>query len=112
IRGIGVAGGFSMQIQQGNTNDDVHAFENVIKKFVAAAHKNPAINTAFSYYGAHTPSYSLTADREKCQKLGVDISDVFNTMQAYMGGLFVNNFTLYNRTFPVVVQADTAFRAL
>ncbi len=82
------------------------------KKFVAEAHKNPAISTAFSYYGAHTPSYNLTVNREMCEKLGVNISDVFNTMQAYMGSLFVNNFTLYNRTYHVVVQADTAFRAL
>ena len=112
IRGIGQAAGFSMQIQQGNTSDDIHQFETVVKKFVAAAHKNPAISTAFSYYSAHTPSYNLTVDRDKCQKLGVSISDVFNTMQAYMGSLFVNNFTLYNRTFHVVVQADTAYRAM
>ena len=112
IPGIGQAAGFSMQIQQGNTSDDIHAFESVVKKFVAEAHKNPAISTAFSYYGAHTPSYNLTVDREMCEKLGVNISDVFNTMQAYMGSLFVNNFTLYNRTYHVVVQADTAFRAL
>jgi HAE1 family hydrophobic/amphiphilic exporter-1 len=101
-----------MQIEQGNTNDDVYAFENVVKKFVAEAHKNPAIATAFSYYGAHTPSYNLTLDREKCEKMGVNISDVFTTMQAYMGSLFVNNLTLYNRTFHVAVQADTTFRAL
>jgi HAE1 family hydrophobic/amphiphilic exporter-1 len=112
IRGIGQASGYAMQIQQGNTNDDIHQFENVVKRFVAAAHKNPAISTAFSYYSAHTPSFNLTVDRDKCQKLGVSISDVFNTMQAYMGSLFVNNFTLYNRTFHVVVQADTVFRAL
>ncbi|MBS1602825.1 MAG: efflux RND transporter permease subunit [Bacteroidetes bacterium] len=112
IRGIGIAGGFAMQIQQGNTSDDVHQFETVVKRFVAACKKNPAINTAFSYYGAHTPSYLLTVDRDKCQKLGVSISDVFNTMQAYMGSLFVNNFTLYNRTFHVVVQADTVFRSM
>ena len=112
IPGIGQAAGFSMQIEQGNTSDDIHAFEKVVKKFVAEAHKNPAISTAFSYYGAHTPSYNLTVDREMCEKLGVNISDVFNTMQAYMGSLFVNNFTLYNRTYHVVVQADTAFRAL
>jgi Cation/multidrug efflux pump len=112
IRGIGQAAGFSMQIEQGNTNDDVYAFENVVKKFVAEAHKNPAITTAFSYYGAHTPSYDLTVDREKCEKMGVSISDVFTTMQAYMGSLFVNNLTLYNRTFHVAVQADTTFRAL
>jgi hydrophobic/amphiphilic exporter-1 (mainly G- bacteria), HAE1 family len=112
IRGIGQAAGFSMQIQQGNTSDDIHAFEAVVKKFVAAAHKNPATSTAFSYYSAHTPSYSLTVNRDMCEKLGVNISDVFSTMQAYMGSLFVNNFTLYNRTYHVVVQADTAFRAL
>jgi HAE1 family hydrophobic/amphiphilic exporter-1 len=112
IRGIGQAAGFSMQIEQGSTSDDVHAFEAVVKKFVAEAHKNPAISTAFSYYGAHTPSYDLTLDREKCEKLGVNIADVFTTMQAYMGSLFVNNFTLYDRTYHVVVQADTTYRAL
>lgn len=112
IRGIGRAAGFSMQIEQGNTSDDVHKFEAVVKRFVAACKKNPATSTAFSYYGAHTPGYNLTVDREKCQKLGVNISDVFNTMQAYMGSLFVNNFNLYNRTYHVVVQADTTFRAL
>ncbi len=112
IRGIGQAAGFSMQIEQGNTSDDVHAFEKVVKKFVAEAHKNPPISTAFSYYSAHTPSYELNLDREKCEKLGVNISDVFTTMQAFMGSLFVNNFTLYNRTYHVVVQADTTFRAL
>jgi HAE1 family hydrophobic/amphiphilic exporter-1 len=112
IRGIGQAAGFSMQIEQGSTSDDVHAFEGVVKKFVAEAHKNPAISTAFSYYGAHTPSYDLTLDREKCEKLGVNIADVFTTLQAYMGSLFVNNFTLYDRTYHVVVQADTTYRAL
>jgi hydrophobic/amphiphilic exporter-1 (mainly G- bacteria), HAE1 family len=112
IPGIGAAAGFSMQIQQGNTNDDIHAFETVVKKFVAEAHKNPAISTAFSYYGAHTPSYNLTVDRALCEKLGVSISDVFTTMQAYMGSFFVNNFTLYNRTYHVVIQADTAYRAM
>jgi HAE1 family hydrophobic/amphiphilic exporter-1 len=112
IRGIGQAAGFSMQIQQGNTSDDVHQFEAVVKKFVAALHKNPATATAFSYYSAHTPSFNLTVDRQKCEKMGVNISDAFTTMQAYMGSLFVNNFTLYNRTFHVVVQADTVFRSL
>ena len=112
IRGIGLAAGFSMQIQQGNTSDDVHQFETVVKKFVGALKKNPATSTAFSYYSAHTPTYNLTVDRAKCEKLGVNIADVFSTMQAYMGSLFVNNFTLYNRTYHVVVQADTTFRAL
>ena len=112
IRGIGQAAGYSMQIEQGNTNDDVHAFESVTKKFIAEAHKNPAIATAFCYFSAHTPSYEVTLDREKCEKMGVNISSVFTTLQAFMGSLFVNNLTLFNRTFHVVVQADTTFRAL
>ena len=112
IRGIGLAAGFSMQIEQGSSTDDIHQFEKVIRKFVAAAQKVPSTSTAFCYFSAHTPSYDLTVDRVKCQKLGVNITSVFATMQAYMGSLFVNNFTLYNRTFHVVIQADTAYRSL
>ncbi|TSJ37238.1 efflux RND transporter permease subunit [Mucilaginibacter corticis] len=112
IRGIGQAAGFSMQIEQGSSTDDIYAFEKVVKKFVAAAKKTPATSSAYSYFSAHTPSYLLNVDREKCEKLGINISDVFSTMQAYMGSLFVNNFTLYNRTYHVVVQADTSYRAL
>jgi HAE1 family hydrophobic/amphiphilic exporter-1 len=112
IRGIGQAAGFAMQIEQGSSTDDIYAFEKVTKKFVEAAKKNPATSTAYCYFSAHTPSFDLTVDRLKCEKLGVNISDVFSTMQAYMGSLFVNNFTLYNRTYHVVVQADTGYRAL
>ena len=112
IRGIGLAAGFSMQIEEGNSTDDIHAFEKAVQGFVAKAKKIPSIATSFCYFSAHTPSYDLTVDREKCEKLGVNISDVFSTMQDYMGSLFVNNFTLYNRTYHVVIQADTAYRAL
>ena len=111
IPGVGATVGFSFQIEQRNTNDDVHAFENVVNHFIAEANKNPAIAGAFSYYTAHTPNFSLTVDREKCEKLGVNIADVFTTIQAYMGSLYINDFTTYNRTFHVVIQADTNYRA-
>ena len=112
IPGIGQTAGFSFQIEQRNTNDDVHAFEKVVNNFVAEANKNPAISHAFTYFSAHTPSFNLTVDREKCKKMGVSISDVFTTIQTYMGSLYVNDFTLYNRTFHVVVQADTTYRKM
>ena len=112
IRGIGLAAGFSMQIEEGSSTDSIQAFEKAVNKFVAAADKIPATSTAFCYFSAHTPSFDLTVDREKCERLGVNISDVFSTLQAYMGSLFVNNFTLYNRTYHVVIQADTMYRAL
>lgn len=110
IPGIGQTAGFSFQIEQQNTTDDVHKFETVVKNFVDAANKNPAITDAFSYYSAHTPSYNVTVDRERCEKMGVNVSDVFTAIQVYMGSYYVNDFTLYNRTFHVVVQADTTYR--
>jgi HAE1 family hydrophobic/amphiphilic exporter-1 len=112
LPGVGATVGFSIQIEQRSTNDDLHAFEKVVQQFIAEANKQPAIVGATSFYNAHTPGYTVTVDREKCQKLGVDIGDVFNSIQAFMGSTYVNDFTTYNRTFHVVVQADTAFRKL
>jgi hydrophobic/amphiphilic exporter-1 (mainly G- bacteria), HAE1 family len=112
IPGVGQTVGFSFQIEQRNTNDDLHAFERVVAKFVEEANKNPAISGAFSFYSAHTPGTNLIVDREKCEKMGVNVNDVFNTIQAYMGSLYINDFTVYNRTFHVVVQADTNYRKL
>ena len=112
IPGIGATVGFNFQIEQRNTGDDVHAFEEVVKKFIDEANKNPAISNTYSFYTAHTPSYNLTVDREKCEKMWVDVGDVFTTIQAFMGSLYINDFTTYNRTFHVVVQADTTFRSM
>jgi HAE1 family hydrophobic/amphiphilic exporter-1 len=112
IRGIGISAGFTFEIEQGSSTDDIYTFEKVVNRFVAEAKKNPSTSTAVCYFSAHTPSYDLTVDRDKCQKLGVDISQVFETMQAFMGSLFLSNFTLYNRTYHVVMQADTSYRAL
>ncbi|MDB5137300.1 MAG: bepE 6 [Mucilaginibacter sp.] len=112
LPGVGSTVGFSMQIEQRSTTDDIHAFENVVNKFVSEANKDPSITGAFTFFTAHTPNVNLTVDREKCEKLGVNISDVFTTIQAYMGSLYINDFTTYNRTFHVVVQADTAFRKM
>lgn len=112
IRGIGISAGFTFEIEQGSSTDDIYTFEKVVDRFVAEAKKNPSTSTAVCYFSAHTPSYDLSVDRDKCQKLGVDISQVFETMQAYMGSLFIDNFTLYNRTYHVVMQADTSYRML
>jgi len=112
LPGVGSTVGFSMQIEQRSTNDNLQDFERVVNRFVDSANKSPAITKAFSYYTAHTPNMSLTVDREKCEKMGVSISDVFTTIEAFTGSLYINDFTTYNRTFHVVVQADTAYRAL
>jgi HAE1 family hydrophobic/amphiphilic exporter-1 len=112
LPGVGSTVGFSMQIEQRSTNDNLQQFESVMTKFVADANKNPAITGAYTFFTAHTPNFNLTVDREKCEKLGVNVADVFTTIQAYMGSLYINDFTTYNRTFHVVVQADTAYRTM
>jgi len=112
LPGVGSTIGFSLQIEQRSTNDNLQDYEKVVDKFVADANKNPAITGAYTFYTAHTPNYNLTVDRQKCEKLGVNVGDVFTTIQAYMGSLYINDFTTYSRTFHVVVQADTAYRTL
>lgn len=111
IPGVGSTVGFSLQIEQHNTNDDLHSFEKVVNNFINEAKKEPSIANAYSYFSSKTPNYNLNVDREKCEKLGVNIADVFTTIQAYMGSLYINDFTTYNRTFHVLVQADTMYRA-
>jgi HAE1 family hydrophobic/amphiphilic exporter-1 len=112
IPGVGETVGFSMQVEQRTSGDNLQAFQTVVTKFINEANSNPAINNAFSFYSANTPGINLKVDREKCEKLGVNIGDVFTTIQAFMGSLYINDFTEYNRTFHVVVQADTTFRAM
>jgi len=110
IPGLGNAGGFSIQIEQRQSNDSINTFEKVVNNFVAEANKQPEIAGAFTFFSAHTPGYEVVVDRDKCKKLGLNLADVYNTMQMYMGSTYINQLTIYGRNFYVVAQADTAFR--
>lgn len=110
IPGLGNTGGFSFILQEKEAGGDIKNFEKVLNNFVGAVNKRPEIAKAFSFFGAHTPAYQLTIDREKAKKLGVKISDINATLQTYMGSAYVNDFTVYGRNFRVVAQADTNYR--
>ena len=110
IPGLGNAGGFSIQLEQRQSNDDIKTFERVVNSFVAEANKQPEIAGAFTFFSAHTPGYQVDVDRDKCKKLGLNLADVYNTMQMYMGSTYINQLTIYGRNFYVVAQADTSFR--
>jgi HAE1 family hydrophobic/amphiphilic exporter-1 len=110
IPGLGQTAGFSFELQQRESNDDIRTFEKVVNNFVAEINKRPEIARAFSFFTAHTPGYQVDVDREKCKKLGISISDVYNTLQTFLGSRYVNDFTVYGRNFHVVAQADTSFR--
>jgi HAE1 family hydrophobic/amphiphilic exporter-1 len=110
IPGLGSTGGFSFILQQRESNDDIKGFQNVVRNFMTEANKRPEIGSAFTFFTANTPGYKITVDREKCKKLGVRLSDVFNALQTYMGSIYINDFTLYGRNFRVLAQADTTYR--
>jgi HAE1 family hydrophobic/amphiphilic exporter-1 len=110
IPGLGQTAGFTFELQQRESTDDLKTFEKVVQNFVAEANKRPEINRAFSFFTARTPGYQVNVDREQCKKLGVSIADVFGTMQTYLGSRYVNDFNIYGRNFRVVAQADTSFR--
>ncbi|MDB5209805.1 MAG: transporter, hydrophobe/amphiphile efflux family [Sediminibacterium sp.] len=111
IPGLGQTGGFTFELEQRESTDDIKQFERVVNTFVGEMNKRPEIASAYSYFTARTPGYKVDVDREKCKKLGVSISDVYTTLQTYLGSKYINDFTIYGRNFRVVAQADTLFRA-
>ncbi|NCI49358.1 multidrug efflux RND transporter permease subunit [Sediminibacterium roseum] len=111
IPGLGQTGGFTFELQQRESTDDIKQFERVVQSFVGELNKRPEISGAFSFFTARTPGYKVDVDREKCKKLGVNIADVYNTLQTFLGSKYINDFTIYGRNFRVVAQADTNFRA-
>ncbi len=110
IPGLGQTGGFTFELEQKESTDDIHQFETVVRSFLGEVNKRPEISRAFSFFSAHTPGYQLTVDREKAKKLGLSLTDVYSTIQTYLGSDYVNDLTLYGRTFHVVAQADTTYR--
>jgi HAE1 family hydrophobic/amphiphilic exporter-1 len=111
IPGLGQSGGFTFELEQRESTDDIKQFERVVNNFVAELNKRPEIGRAISFFTARTPGYKVDVDREKCKKLGVSVSEVYNTMQTFLGSRYVNDFTIYGRNFRVLAQADTMFRA-
>src|SRR5664280_712905 len=110
IPGLGATGGFTFELQQRESNDDIKTFERNVNIFMAAANKRPEIARAITFFNARTPNYQLTVDRDKCKKMGVNLAEVFNTIQTFLGSTYINDFTIYNRNFHVIAQADTLFR--
>ena len=110
IPGLGQTGGFTFELEQHESTDDIKQFESQVQTFVAEANKRPELSRVFSFFTARTPGFQLVVDREKCKKLGLSISDVYSTIQTYLGSRYINDFSIYGRNFHVVAQADTSYR--
>jgi multidrug efflux pump len=109
IQGLGQLGGFRMQIEDRAGMGPV-ALNAAVRAIEADAAKDPRLAGVYSGYGIGVPKIRADVDREKARAQGVSLTDLFETMQVYMGSLYVNDFNRFGRTYQVNVQADQKFR--
>jgi hydrophobe/amphiphile efflux-1 (HAE1) family protein len=109
VQGLGAAGGFKLMVEDRN-NLGPQALANATNALVAAANKDPAFAGVFTLYNAGSPSLYADIDRLKAEKVGLTPTDVFSTLQLYLGSQYVNDFNYLGRTFQVVAQGDESFR--
>src|SRR6266478_3914628 len=105
IPGLGNAGGFSFWLQD-RSGGSVEFLDQNLQKFLAAARQRPELAGVFSQFSANTPQLYADVDRDKVLKQGVAVGDVYQTMQAYFGGLFLNQFNRFGRQWRVFLQAE------
>ena len=108
IPGLGNAGGFTFELidQSGHSIGDLTKVTNA---FVAAATKRPELTRINNGLRSTVPQLDLAIDRDKIKSLGLNLSDVYSNVNAYLGGMFVNDFTLYNQTWKTMVQGEPEF---
>ncbi|MDE1992544.1 MAG: efflux RND transporter permease subunit, partial [Rhizobiaceae bacterium] len=110
VQGLGTTGGFKLQIED-RAGLGYQALDEANKAFLAKAYQAPELAGLFSSYQINVPQLFTDLDRAKAEQLGVSVTDVFDTLQIYLGSLYVNDFNAFGRTYSVRVQADAKFRA-
>jgi multidrug efflux pump len=110
VLGLGTLGGFKLQLEDRGALGYV-ALDEATKKFLKVAAQTPELGPAFSSYQINVPQLNVNLDRTKAKQLGVSVTDVFNTMQVYLGSFYVNDFNKFGRVYQVRVQADAPFRS-
>jgi hydrophobe/amphiphile efflux-1 (HAE1) family protein len=109
IIGLSTSGGFEYQLEALEGQDPA-ALASVMGGLIGAANRDPRLTRVFSTFTATNPSIYLDIDRAKAQALGLNMADVFTALQATLGGIYVNNFNLFGRTWQVNVQGEAANR--
>ena len=109
IIGLSTTGGFEYELE-GLEGQDPVAMNSVMQGLLGVANHDPRLARVFSTYSASNPSVWLDIDREKAQALGLGMNDVFNVLQAALGGIYINNFNLFGRVWQVNIQGESADR--
>ncbi|MDR3516910.1 MAG: efflux RND transporter permease subunit [Azospirillaceae bacterium] len=110
VQGLGTIGGFKLQVED-RTDLGYERLDAAMKAVVAKARQTPELAGVFSSYQINAPQLLADLDRTKAMQLGLDIQDVFDTMQIYLGSLYINDFNKFGRTYQVIAQADRQFRS-
>lgn len=110
VMGLGTLGGFKFQIEDRSAAGYAE-LDRAKAAFLAKARQTPELGPAFSSYEINVPQLDVDLDRVKAKQLGVPVTEVFDTMQIYLGSMYVNDFNRFGRVFQVRAQADAQFRA-
>lgn len=109
VRGIGSGGGWKMQVQD-RAGLGYSALQDATTQLMMAANQEPGLNQVFSPFRANVPQLYVDIDREKAKMLDVPLDNIFDTLQVFLGSLFVNDVNLFGRTYRLTAQADAEFR--
>jgi len=109
IPGLGNGSGYSIMLQDKGGNTPDYLAQNMLK-FIKAANDRPEIGSAFSTFQANVPQRYMNVDKEKAMKMGVNLNDLYQTIGAFMGGSYVNDFTRFGRLYKTYIQAEPQYR--
>lgn len=110
VAGLGTTGGFKLQLQDKGSLG-YEAMDAAVKAFMGKAYQTPELAGMFTSWQVNVPQLYADIDRTKARQLGVPVTDIFDTMQIYLGSLYVNDFNQFGRTYSVRAQADAPYRA-
>ena len=109
IRGMSSVGGFKLQIQD-RTSAGIEALQRTNTELIALGNKQPGLVGLFTTFRSGVPQLFLDVDRTRVKSMDVPLKEVFDTLQIYLGSLYVNDFNRFGRTYQVMAQADSEFR--
>ncbi|QGW82828.1 efflux RND transporter permease subunit [Variovorax paradoxus] len=110
VAGLGTTGGFKLQLED-RASVGYDQMDAAVKAFMAKAYAAPELTGMFTSWQVNVPQLYADIDRTKARQLGVPVTDIFDTMQIYLGSLYANDFNKFGRTYSVRVQADAPYRA-
>ncbi|MCB1678334.1 MAG: efflux RND transporter permease subunit [Halioglobus sp.] len=110
VPGMGAVGGLELMLQDTLARPPAQLAA-VLNNLIVDGNQNPALQGVFSTYRANVPQYFIDVDRIKAKNLGVSLDEIFTTLQAQMGSLYINDFDKFGQTYRVIMQADAPYRA-